>query len=634
MIDVSDNLPRSINWGIIGCGDVVERKAASGIVAMPNQKIVSAMRNNWEKLREFADRFQVDHVTTDPEAVVNHPDVDMVYIATPPNFHCEYARLAIKAGKGVLVEKPVGRCAAEAAAIERLCREADVPGFPSYYRRYQPKYQKVHELLHSGAIGSLVSVQYTFRERLSRRDGWRNDPAWSGGGTFFDLAGHVLDLLDLFCGPLEFVSGAAENLYPLDVTEHYTQLHFRGVATDGSPVHGSASWNFAAVDRTDELVLQGLHGRIRCRGLKQAGEVILEVDQTLERTWKGSFVNRARKKLRNRFRPLKVKKWRFRKPLDTHAGLFREIGRVFDREGANREHLEAAVRTSVLMDKALESYYGGRELGYWDHPSRWRSPKYAHRTGGNAAGARRYDDVSEAQIEQFRTQGYAGPFASDVQGLDSLFVPEKERKDAHLKDSQFFRLGTHPSITGRVAALVGSDDLSIFKTRIHTKVGFTSQTQSKHAVVPWHQDIGAGNGGYDADGNPVPTFTVWMALDDVGPEAGPLCVLPGTHTRLYGDFQKNFHAELLETGALTEEEASKAVPLTMKRGEFCVFHSWLLHGSSPNETPNRRVGFNIRYVENARRGTEEYPYVDLAPVPGGAVRNLPLEERARGIQGG
>lgn len=602
-----------IRWGIIGCGDVVERKAAAGIVAANGQSIVSAMRNDEEKLQRFAQKYAVPHTTTDAQEVVAHPDVDMVYIATPPDLHLHYARMAVAAGKGVLIEKPAGRCAAETGAIAALCEAAQVPGYASYYRRYQDKFQKVKALLQEGAIGPLVAVRYEFRERRAEGDNWRADPARSGGGRFYDLAGHVLDLIDLFCGPLEFVSGDAQNLVPLDVTEHFSALHFHGRAQDGNSVHGHASWNFAAIDKADELVLEGFHGRIRCSALKQSGAVILEVDQTLQNTWKGSWFNRTRKKLRNKYWPLKKQRWQFAKPANTHLGLFEAIAHSAGTQGDNRDHLQVAVRTAQLMDGALEEFYGGRDA-FWDHPQRWKNLGTIPRAAAAQSQHTYAADVDAAQVEQFRTLGYAGPFASDIEGLESVFVPVKERKDVHLKDPQFFRLCTHPSITERVAALVGSDDLSIFKTRIHTKVGFTAQTQPKHAIVPWHQDVGSKNGGYDAQDNPVPTYTVWLALDDVGPDSGPLCILPGTHTTLYGDYRMNFHANLLETGALTEEEVAQAIPLVMKRGEFLVFHSWLLHGSSPNDTPQRRAGFNIRYVENARRGTEAYPYVDLSPL--------------------
>jgi predicted dehydrogenase len=613
MSEVQQKAARNLRWGIIGCGDVVERKAASGIVALPNQKIVSAMRRDEEKLRRFAERYDVPHTTTDPAEVAHHPDVDIVYIATPPDVHLEYAKLVAAAGKGILIEKPVGRCSAETAEIARLCRDSGVAGFPSYYRRYQPKFEKVRELIESGAIGHVVSVRYTFRERLSDDEGWRSNPARAGGGRVYDLAGHVIDLIDLFCGPLSFVSGSAENLSPLDVTEQFAQLHFAGVGTDGHPVHGSASWNFAALDKQDELVIEGFHGRIRCSALKQSGKVLLEVDQTLQNTWKGSYLNRQRKKLRNKFWPLKRTKWNFQKPEETHIGLFQSIGEVVSSNEQNLSHLDSAVRTAALMDGALLDYYGSREIGFWDHPEKWRSLSTDHRGYSQRAGASNYADVTEEQVQRFQETGFAGPFDADIKGLESLFVPIKERKDVHLKDPQFLRLCTHPSITQRVAALVGSDDLAVFKTRIHTKVGFTSKTEPKHAVVPWHQDVGARNGGYDADGNPVPTYTVWIALDDVGPDAGPLCVLPGTQNKLYGDFQLNFHANLIEKGDLSEEDLKQAIPLTLKRGQFCVFHSWLLHGSEPNETPNRRAGFNIRYVENPKRGTEEYSYVDLSP---------------------
>lgn len=604
----------NINWGIIGCGDVVDRKAASGIVAVPGQRIVSAMRRDQEQLADFAERFQVPHTTTDPQAVIDHPDVNMVYIATPPDLHLVYARLATAAGKGVLIEKPAGRCAQETRAIADACRQFEVPGFAAYYRRHQAKFQQVRSLIESGVIGPVIAVRYDFRKR-AQSGGWRQDPARSGGGGFYDLAGHVLDLIDMFCGPLEFVGGDAMNLQAQHIAEDFTQLSFRGHSVDGGPVHGFASWNFAAIDKADELLIEGCRGRIRCQGMKQSGEVILEVDQTLDKAWKGSAINRMRKKLRNRLWPLHTERFRFSRPKHSHVGLFTDIGQAFA-EGtwASGQYLRPAVQTATLMDAALERFYGSRETGFWERPERWRNLRsLARPLQQNEAASSYRDDITPEVLEHFHNRGYAGPFSTDIEGLESVFVPDKERRNLHFKDPQLFRICTHPAITERVAALIGSEELSIFKTRIHTKVGETLKNQPKHAIVPWHQDVGDNNGGYDSEGLPVPTYTVWIALDDVGPESGPLCVLPGTHTRLYGDYRHNFHAGLMESGHLSEEDTKAAVSLTMKRGEFCVFHSWLLHGSAPNNTHSRRTGLNIRYVKNEKRGMESYEYVDLSP---------------------
>ena len=223
-------------------------------------------------------------------------------------------------------------------------------------------------------------------------------------------------------------------------------------------------------------------------------------------------------------------------------------------------------------------------------------------------------DVDAEARKRFERDGWAGPFVAEIPGLGSTFLPAKERKDLHRTDPQLFRICTHPSIVDRVAALVDTTALSIFKTRLHLKIAETQKNAPKHAIVPWHQDVGKGNGGYSADGKPIPTYTVWLALDDVTLDSGPLCILPGTHRRLYGNYRENFHANLVESGELTEAEIEGAVPLPMRRGEFCVFHSWLLHGSASNETQGRRAGLNIRFMRTSDTPDETYDLVDVSPI--------------------
>ena len=611
-----------VGWGIIGCGDVVARKAAAGLLATPGHRIVSAMRRTATELEAFGQRFGVGHLTTDAAELLARADVDMVYIATPPDLHLHYARLAAAAGKGVLIEKPCGRCAAETQAIAVACGDAGVPVFASYYRRYLPKFQTVRALLAAGAIGPVVAVSYRFRERGGAA-GWRESPVRSGGGSFYDLACHVLDLIDLLFGPLHCVAGDARNLRAELMTEDLVMLQWQGHAVDGGTVHGTASWNFASTEKVDELVIEGQRGRIRCQAMKLFGDVRVEVDRTLDDTDKGSLGTRLRKQLRNRLWSVRAETIAHPRPLHSHAPLFASIGAaIADGSAVDGKHFTAALHTARLMDAALTGYYGGREIGFWDHPERWQSLRARVRVDRArvppAQRAALAADITDAVRGQFERDGWVGPFDADIPGLASTFVPQKERKDLHLTDPQIFSICTHPAIIERVAALVGTTALSIFKTRVHTKAAETSKTAPKHAVVPWHQDAGVDNGGHDLAGNAIPTWTVWLALDDVGADSGPVCVLPGTQNKLYGNYDENFDARLVERGHLTQQDVDRAVPLLMRRGQFCVFHSWLLHASAPNNTKVRRAGLNIRFVRDRDRVAAEYDYVELEPWPGDA----------------
>ena len=99
---------REIGWGVIGCGDVVDRKAGAALRTIPGSRIVTVMRRSADEARAFAQRHDVAHWTTDADQVIEHPDVNAIYVATPPEHHLEYALAVCAAGKACLVEKPQG----------------------------------------------------------------------------------------------------------------------------------------------------------------------------------------------------------------------------------------------------------------------------------------------------------------------------------------------------------------------------------------------------------------------------------------------------------------------------------------------------------------------------------------------
>src|SRR5680860_995211 len=98
-----------IKWGIIGCGDVAEVKSGPAFQKIPQSELIAVMRRNGAKAKDFAKRHNVDHWYNDADKILQHPDINAVYIATPPSSHVEYALKAIKAGKNIYLEKPLAR---------------------------------------------------------------------------------------------------------------------------------------------------------------------------------------------------------------------------------------------------------------------------------------------------------------------------------------------------------------------------------------------------------------------------------------------------------------------------------------------------------------------------------------------
>ncbi|HUS02340.1 MAG TPA: Gfo/Idh/MocA family oxidoreductase, partial [Chitinophagaceae bacterium] len=111
-----------INWGIIGCGDVTERKSGPAFSKVKNSCLVAVMRRDAAKAKDYAQRHNVPKWYDTAEALINDPDVNAIYVATPPSSHEEYTIAALNAGKPVYVEKPM---AVNTAAAQRMMNAAN-----------------------------------------------------------------------------------------------------------------------------------------------------------------------------------------------------------------------------------------------------------------------------------------------------------------------------------------------------------------------------------------------------------------------------------------------------------------------------------------------------------------------------
>ncbi len=253
-----------IRWGIVGCGDVCEVKSGPGLYKAGDSALVAVMRRNGELAADYARRHGVARWYEDGDRLINDPEVDAVYIATPPDTHMEYTCKAAAAGKPVYVEKPMARSYDECQTMMRACEEAGVPLWVGYYRRRLPKFLKVQELLEQGAIGEVRSVLVRFYGKSKPVDasrdelGWRVDPEIAGAGLFLDLGSHMLDILDYFLGPISRVQGCAANQGGLYEAEDIVSGSF----TFESGVQGTGTWMFTGFENLDWTAIEGSKGRI------------------------------------------------------------------------------------------------------------------------------------------------------------------------------------------------------------------------------------------------------------------------------------------------------------------------------------------------------------------------------------
>ena len=254
---------KDIRWGIIGCGNVTEVKSGPGFQNAKHSSLTAVMRRNGELAKDYAGRHGVPKWYDSAEELVRDPDVDAVYVATPPSSHREYTLLCAGAGKPVYVEKPMARNHEECLEMLEVCREAGVPLFVAYYRRMLPRFLKIMELVKSGNIGDVRFVTVNLYQSAAEDYDpnslpWRVVPEIAGGGLFVDLASHILDFLDYVLGPIREVRGFASNQehsYPAEDIVSGSFLFESGV-------HGIGTWCFTGFKETDITEIVGSRGKV------------------------------------------------------------------------------------------------------------------------------------------------------------------------------------------------------------------------------------------------------------------------------------------------------------------------------------------------------------------------------------
>lgn len=251
-----------IRWGIIGCGAVTEEKSGPAFQKIADSSLVAVMRRTGFLAQDYAERHGVGKWYDDAAALINDPEVDAVYIATPPDTHAEYTRQVAAAGKPVYVEKPMARTHAECLEMLEACKAADVPLYVAYYRRMLPRFLKIKEVIDEGYLGEVRMVEVNFQRTPLAVDPddlpWRVVPDIAGGGLFVDLASHTLDFLDYVLGPIASVQGYAAN----QASPYPAEDIVSGSFVFESGVQGSATWCFTSFRQVDHATIVGSQGQV------------------------------------------------------------------------------------------------------------------------------------------------------------------------------------------------------------------------------------------------------------------------------------------------------------------------------------------------------------------------------------
>jgi 1,5-anhydro-D-fructose reductase (1,5-anhydro-D-mannitol-forming) len=274
----------SLHWGVIGCGDVCVRKSGPAL-SQARSSIHAVARRTPGAAAAYAAAHGIPAAYEDAAGLLADPAVNVVYVATPPDGHAGLGVAAAAAGKPALLEKPLARCAAEAAGVAGAFERAGVPLFVAFYRRCLPRYVRVRELL--PRVGEVTGVRVDvcvpraggkFDQGMAGggllSNGWRFQKGVAGGGLFVDIGSHVVDLLDFLLGPVtvecsEFGDARASS-WDAAAAESYSGVEdhlFAALSFQLAPAAGAANllyFDFAvrAGEAADRVVISGTEAEL------------------------------------------------------------------------------------------------------------------------------------------------------------------------------------------------------------------------------------------------------------------------------------------------------------------------------------------------------------------------------------
>lgn len=179
-------MSQNIRWGILGAGKIA-KKFASDLRLVKDAELIAIGSRNVDTAQVFARDYPAKYLHGGYESLVKNPEVDIIYVATPHNFHYEHTLLCLQHDKAVLCEKPFAINAREASAMIALAKEKKVFLMEALWTKFLPHFIKVKELVASGQVGTIKSVLVKFGFRPTEPIAPRIfDPALAGG-TMLDI---------------------------------------------------------------------------------------------------------------------------------------------------------------------------------------------------------------------------------------------------------------------------------------------------------------------------------------------------------------------------------------------------------------------------------------------------------------
>jgi predicted dehydrogenase len=253
-----------ICWGIIGCGNVTEVKSGPAFNKVEHSSLMAVSRRDPDKLADYVKRHHIPLSFTNALDLIQSDHINAIYIATPPDVREAYAIEAMQLGKPVYLEKPMALNLAACKRLKSVSEKLGIKLSVAHYRRNLPLFMEVKNILEQGDIGAIKEVQITMLKKTDKAandpSNWRVDPSIAGGGYFYDLAPHQIDLVFYFFGKPKSFSGTSTNKAGLYKAEDFVQ----GTIELENGIVCKGLWDFSINgEEKDEFLIIGEKGTIR-----------------------------------------------------------------------------------------------------------------------------------------------------------------------------------------------------------------------------------------------------------------------------------------------------------------------------------------------------------------------------------
>lgn len=329
-----------IRWGFLGCGKVVHKKSGDAFRNVPDSTIEAIMRRDLDAAKASAEYFGAPYWCNHIEELLAM-DIDAVYIATPPGLHYEQALACLEAGKPVYLEKPFARNYREVKELTEAFEKKGIALYVAHYRRALPRFLKIRELLEQGSIGKVLSIDFYLNRVFSRKEAettWLYNPALSGGGKFYDIAPHTIDIIQFLFGNIIQAEGDAINCGGACPLENLVTMSFE---TEKN-VKGNLRFNCIAKEKSDRMTVTGtkgtmefsVHGKQDIVIRNEEGELITQIE--------------------------------IPDPVTVEQPMVQTVVEDMLGTGQCLSKAREVLGTYEVIDRVLDKLYGGRQDDFWN----------------------------------------------------------------------------------------------------------------------------------------------------------------------------------------------------------------------------------------------------------------------------